>query len=42
MKLLRDLVGNHGDSLRMRILVTFKLVYSLRKLYERIRRGFVD
>jgi hypothetical protein len=42
MKLVCELVGDDGDALRVRIIVAFKLIYSLRELYERFRRGFVD
>jgi hypothetical protein len=42
MKLVRDLIGNDRNALRVRVIVAFKLVYSLRELYERFRRSFVD
>jgi hypothetical protein len=42
VKLMRDLVGNDGDALGVRVIVAFKLIYGLRELYERFRSGFVD
>jgi hypothetical protein len=42
MKLLRNLVGDNRDTLCMRVIVTFKLVDSLRKLCERFSRTFID
>src|SRR5689334_24137198 len=42
MKLLRDLIGDDGDALCVRVVVAFKLVGRLCELDERIRRSFVD
>jgi hypothetical protein len=42
MKLQRDLIGNNCDALGVRVIIAFKLVDSPGKLYERIRRSFVD
>jgi hypothetical protein len=42
MKLLRDLIGNHGNALRMRILITLELVGRLRELNESLCCRAID
>jgi hypothetical protein len=42
VKCLRDLVGDTGDALRVRVLVSLEFIYGLRKLYEGFRCRAVD
>ena len=42
MKRVRDVVGNRGDTLRMRILVTLEAIDSLRELRESVACFFLN
>jgi hypothetical protein len=42
MKLLRNLIRNHGDALRVRILVALEFIGCLRELYESLSRRAID
>jgi hypothetical protein len=42
MKLLRDLIRNDGNALRMRILITLEFIGRLRELNESVCRRAID